>query len=99
MSQGWLLCYAGLWGYKIRAEAVFAFKDGRSDEIREIRKPISVAGVSMEIWALEKGGRQLFLGIRPIFERTRVLDLRVPSCGVSQGKADVLEQRERDLRV
>lgn len=53
----------------------------------------------MEIWALEEGGRQLFLGIRPIFERTRVLDLGVPSCGVSQGKADVLEQRERDLRV
>lgn len=25
--------------------------------------------------------------------------LGVPSCGVSQGKADVLEQRERDLRV
>lgn len=150
MSQGWLLCYAGLWGYKIRA-AIFAFKDGRSDEGRETRKPINVdkaflrhwgrpwpsllagntlqnpkykireaisafkdgrsvegretwkpinvAGVSVKIWGLIEGGHQLYLGIRPVFERTTVLDLGVPSCGVSRGKAGVLEQRERDLRV
>lgn len=59
----------------------------------------NVAGVSVEIWGLIEGGHQLYLGIRPVFERTTLLDLGVPSCGVTRGKADVLEQRERDLRV